>query len=67
MLVYYGNEIYELEMTYLLFSHLREKHPNDEVEISILTTSTYKTSIKAKIGELNDYSIVRNNNALGRY
>lgn len=64
MLVLYKCEMYSLDMTYLLFVSMQESHPEMEVELVEITSSTYKGFTKAKIGDLMDYSVARNLAAL---
>jgi len=64
MLVIYKNDFYTLDMQYCIFAGLRESCPECDVEIIHLDPSTYKKPLRVSIGELNDYSVERNLNAL---
>lgn len=64
MIVLHKNELYQLEMPYLLFESFKNSHENHEVELLQLTNSTYKKQIKAPISEVEDWSIARNLQAL---
>lgn len=67
MLVLYKNNIYSLDMTYILFANLREGLPKMEVELYGVTDMDYiDKPLIAPIGELNDYSVERNLKALGK-
>jgi len=64
MLVIYKNDFYTLDMQYCIFIGLQESCPECDVEIIHLDSSTYKKPLRVPIGELNDYSVERNLNAL---
>jgi len=66
MVVLCRNKMWELDMSFRLFSSLQKTDPDCEVEIIELTASMYKQKIKVPISELNDYSVVRNLNALSK-
>jgi hypothetical protein len=64
MIVLYQNQRWELDMPYLLFESLKANGSSREVEITELTNSTYKRVTLVPINKLEDYSVVRNLNAL---
>jgi hypothetical protein len=64
MVVLYGNEKFELEMSFRLFENLKQTCPNKEVSVTEVTGSTYKRLKIVKIRDLEDYSKVRNGMAL---
>lgn len=64
MIVLCKNDLYTLEMPFLLFESLKRTSPTAEVEIIQYTQSTYKKQIKVSLSELEDYSVARNLNAL---
>jgi hypothetical protein len=66
MIVLWKNGFYQLEMPYLLFESWKRTEPNREVEILELTASNYKELKKVEVREVEDWSIVRNLQALGR-
>lgn len=66
MIVLWKNRMWSLDMSYCLFKMLQKQRPNEEVDLTELTGSTYKEIKKAPIGEVNDYSVERNLRALGQ-
>ena len=64
MIVFYKNEMYQLEMPYLLFESLKRTSPDSNVDLEELTQSTYKKQVVAPLKEVEDYSIARNLQAL---
>ena len=67
MIVLYENELWVLEnMPFRLFQNLQRTKPNLEVQIIELTQSTYKWETWVMICELEDRTIARNLQALGR-
>ena len=67
MIVLYENELWVLEnMPFRLFQNLQHTEPNLEVQIIELTQSTYKWETWVMICELEDWTIARNLQALGR-
>lgn len=67
MVVLWKNKMWTLEnMPWRLFQNLQRTEPNVGVEIIQLTQSSYKEKKKAPIGELQDWSVARNLQALGR-
>lgn len=66
MLVLWKNNLYQLEMPFLLFESWKEHHKERTVEILQLTDSSYKKQEIVKIEELEDWSVARNLQALGR-
>jgi hypothetical protein len=66
MVVLWKNELYQLEMPYRLFESWKLNSPQRVVEILQLTDSTYRQLKKAKVGDLQDWSVERNLQALGR-
>jgi hypothetical protein len=66
MLVLYENKLWNLEMSFALFENLKKTSPKMKVLIIESTASMYKSIKKPEIGELEDYSIVRNKCALGK-
>lgn len=53
-----------LDIPFQLFESLKQSSPSYEVELIPLTQSTYKELKRAKIVDVEDYSIARNLNAL---
>jgi hypothetical protein len=66
MTVIYKNQLYGLDLCAFLFQNLKKTSPDFEVNLTPLSDSTYISSTKAKIEELEDWSIVRNLNALNQ-
>lgn len=66
MIVIFRNELYQSEMSYLLFQSLKNDKHYHEVELLQLTNSTYKRQVTAPISECEDYSIARNLQALNK-
>lgn len=64
MIVLHKNQMYHLDLPFLLFDSLKRTSPDSEVEIEQLTNSTYKELKKAPLKEIEDYSIARNLQAL---
>jgi len=64
MIVLHKNDLWELNMPYLLFESLKRSSKNYEVELLQLNDSTYKKQIKVSIDEVEDYSVARNLQAL---
>lgn len=64
MIVLHKNEMYQLDMSFLLFESLKKNPHNHEVEITQLTASTYKKQVTVPISEVEDYSVARNLQAL---
>jgi hypothetical protein len=65
MEVYYGNCIYKLDMTFLLYQHLKETSPDCIVELMTMSDSTYQQIKKVPIRDVFDYSVERNRIACG--
>ena len=64
MIVLHKNEMYSLEMPFQLFQGMKDSDPDYEVELLQLTQSSYKRKTKAKLQEVEDYSVARNRQAL---
>lgn len=64
MIVIYKNELYQLDMSFMLFESLKRCNHNHQIEIEQLTSSTYKKHETVSISECEDYSIARNLQAL---
>jgi len=65
MTVLYNNELFQLDMPYMLFQSWKLNSPQREVEILQLTSSTYRRQEKVAINFLEDWSVERNLQALG--
>ena len=66
MIVLYKNEMFQLDMPYRLFESWKENSPQQEVEILQLTSSSYRRQEKVEVRFLEDWSVARNLQALGR-
>lgn len=66
MTVIYKNQLYGLDMTYFLFQSVKRTNPDYEVELLSLVDSTYEEHSRVRIGDTEDWSVVRNLNCLGR-
>jgi hypothetical protein len=66
MIVHYDNKRWELDMPYELFESLKANRSQREVEITEITNSTYKSVKLVPISKLEDHSVMRNLQALGR-
>jgi len=66
MIALYKNQLFELDMPWRLFQSLKKTSPDSEVKLLQLTDSSYKEQVSASLGEIDDWSIVRNMSALGR-
>ena len=66
MTVIYKNELYGLDICSFLFQNLKRTSPDLEVELTPLSDSTYVSPKKATIKDCEDWSIVRNLNALNQ-
>ena len=66
MIALYKNQLFELEMPWRLFQSLKKSSPDSEVKLLKLTDSSYKEQVSAPLGEVDDWTIVRNMSALGR-
>lgn len=66
MTVMYKNKLYSLNMTYFLFQSLQKSNPDYEVELLSICDSSYKEKTKVKMQDLEDWSVIRNLNALGK-
>jgi spore coat polysaccharide biosynthesis protein SpsF (cytidylyltransferase family) len=64
MIVTYKNDLWSLEMPYLLFESLKKSSQNHQVELLQLNNSTYKKQVTVSVDEVEDYSIARNLQAL---
>jgi hypothetical protein len=64
MIVLYKNDLFELNMPFLLFESLKKSRSHSSVTILQVTQSTYKKELTVEINECEDYSIVRNLEAL---
>ena len=67
MIVYWQNRLWELDMSFDEFKNKQQQFPNKIVKIKLITPSMYETKKEVPVCELNDYSVVRNLNALGKY
>jgi hypothetical protein len=65
MIVYWQNRLWKLDMSFDEFENKQQQFPNKIVEIKSLTP--YEEKKEVPICELDDYSIVRNLNALRKY
>lgn len=66
MTVIYKNQLYGLDFDYQLFQNLKSTNPFMTVKISSLNDSTYSKEEEVELHDLEDWSVVRNINALGR-
>lgn len=66
MTVIYQNQLYGLDMCDFLFQNLKKTSPDVEVDLTLLSDSTYTYKTRVRIGDLEDWSIVRNLNALNK-
>lgn len=64
MTVLYNGDKYEADMSHLLLENLKKVSPSMQIQITELSTSTYRRQIRVPIGELEDWSVVRNRQAL---
>lgn len=64
LLVLYQNDLYDLDMPYLLFESFKSNRSLDEVELIQHNNSTYKRKVTAPLSEVEDYSKARNQQAL---
>jgi hypothetical protein len=66
MVVLGRNKLWELDMPFVLFCDIKEKHPDTLMVVEELTESMYKEKKEIPIRELEDWSVARNMEALGR-
>jgi len=64
MTVVYNNEKYEANLTHSLLENLKKVIPDMQVVITEDQCSTYKRTFKVSVSELEDWSVVRNKQAL---
>lgn len=64
MLVLYDNQMWNLDMPYLLFESFKRSLSNKLVTLEEATQSSYKRQVTVPITKVEDYSIARNENAL---
>lgn len=67
MIVHYANKLWELDMPYELFESLKRGRKPYSVLITEKTNSSYKKQTTVYVTELEDYSIMRNTNALKKH
>jgi len=64
MKVLYDNQLWELDMPFLLFQSIKMTSSNKLVTLDEVTQSSYKKQVLAPISMVEDYSVARNMNAL---
>lgn len=66
MTVIYHNKLFNLDYDYQLFQNLKKTNPDLKVKVSSLSDSTYTYEEEIPLKEVEDWSVVRNLQALGR-